>query len=275
LNLYVKNLDDDVTDAALEAMFSEFGIITSAAVMKSDNGVSRCFGFVCFENEADAEKALVGMRTKSIGKKPLFVARAQRREERRIQLENEFQTSMVQRMQYSQLFYPPTVPIPQPGMFYSPMYRRFPVPMQIRGGYQGGNVGTFNGQAKRGRGYYVQQSRVGGNNNGPSQNRQNTRPRVNQQRNHLPPATAAPIIPQSSQGKDLASILASETSLERQKNILGERLFPLIQKDHGEIAGKITGMLLEMDVSEILNLVESSNERQAKINEALEVLNSK
>jgi len=242
LNLYVKNLDDDVDDARLGEIFSEFGPITSSVVMKDERNVSRGFGFVCFENESNADKALNGMRSKSIGKKPLFVARAQRKEERRMLLENEFQTSMVQRMQYSQLFYPPAVPVPQPGMFYPPqMYqRRVQMPMR-NAGYTAQpaaqHLAAYTTQVKRGRGGYYAQSR-----GGPSQNRSGPRPtRVNQIRNHQPPVTPAPILPSSSQGRDLASVLASEPSSARQKNMLGERLFPLIQKDHPALAGKITG----------------------------------
>jgi len=36
-------------------------------------GISKGFGFVCFNNEADAEKALAGIRLKSIGKKNLYL----------------------------------------------------------------------------------------------------------------------------------------------------------------------------------------------------------
>eukprot|EP00298_Acanthocystis_sp_HF-20_P005361 c15556_g1_i1.p1 GENE.c15556_g1_i1~~c15556_g1_i1.p1 ORF type:complete len:582 (-),score=184.63 c15556_g1_i1:161-1906(-) len=275
LNLYVKNLDDDVDDERLREMFSEYGQITSVVVMRDPrNQVSRGFGFVCFATEADAEKALNGMRLKPVGKKPLFVARAQRKEERRILLENEFQTSMVQRMQYSQLFYPPAV-VAQPGMYYPQMYpRRMHQQMPIRAGAYPPQaaVAAYPAQLKpRGRGGYFPPTR-----GAMSQNRSsNTRNRVNQPRNHQPPVTPAPIVPQSSQqGRDLTSILAAETSPERQKNILGERLFPLVQKEHPQLAGKITGMLLEMDVSEILNLLDSPTERLAKIQEALDVLNA-
>ena len=39
----------------------------------------------------------------------------------------------------------------------------------------------------------------------------------------------------------------ASVSLAKQKQMLGERLFPLIQATHPDQAGKITGMLLEIN----------------------------
>ena len=68
-----------------------------------------------------------------------------------------------------------------------------------------------------------------------------------------------------------ASTLAAAPP-EQQKQLLGERLFPLIQNVEPALAGKITGMLLEMDNGELLNLLESPDALNAKIMEALSVL---
>jgi polyadenylate-binding protein len=68
-----------------------------------------------------------------------------------------------------------------------------------------------------------------------------------------------------------AAGLAAMTA-EQQKNTLGERLFARISETHPESAAKITGMLLEMEVSEQLNLLESPDMLAGKISEALEVL---
>lgn len=53
--------------------------------------------------------------------------------------------------------------------------------------------------------------------------------------------------------------------------MLGERLFPLIPAMHPTLAGKITGMLLEIDNSE-LHMLESPESLHSKVDEAVAVL---
>merc|ERR1719269_467860 len=60
-----------------------------------------------------------------------------------------------------------------------------------------------------------------------------------------------------------------------QKQMLGEKIFPLISRIHPEMAGKITGMMLEMDNSELLMLIESPDQLKGKVDEALRVLEGK
>ncbi|KAH8847649.1 Protein phosphatase PP2A regulatory subunit B [Pyricularia oryzae] len=57
----------------------------------------------------------------------------------------------------------------------------------------------------------------------------------------------------------------------QQKQILGEAIFPKIQAIHPELAGKITGMLLEMDNTELVALVENDGALRSKVDEALAV----
>merc|ERR1711966_430027 len=59
-----------------------------------------------------------------------------------------------------------------------------------------------------------------------------------------------------------------------QKQMLGEKIFPLISRMQPEMAGKITGMMLEMDNSELLILLESPEQLKHKVDEALRVLQS-
>jgi polyadenylate-binding protein len=72
--------------------------------------------------------------------------------------------------------------------------------------------------------------------------------------------------------QELSATMLANAAPEMQKQILGERLFPLVMKEQPQLAGKITGMLLEMDVSDILPLLDSPQDLNGKVLEALEVL---
>ena len=85
VNLYVKNLEDSVNDERLQKEFSAFGTITSAKVMTDDKNQSKGFGFVCFSTPEEATKAVTEMNNRIIVSKPLYVALAQRKEDREAQ----------------------------------------------------------------------------------------------------------------------------------------------------------------------------------------------
>jgi polyadenylate-binding protein len=57
----------------------------------------------------------------------------------------------------------------------------------------------------------------------------------------------------------------------QQKQMLGEALYPKIHEMQPELAGKITGMLLEMDNSELINLTSDESALRAKVDEAMSV----
>ncbi|RWW78729.1 hypothetical protein BHE74_00013040 [Ensete ventricosum] len=86
-NVYVKNIDDAVDNNALREHFSEFGNITSAKVMLDEKGRSKGFGFVCYSTPEEATKAVNSLRGSMFYGKPLYVAIAQRKEERQAQLQ--------------------------------------------------------------------------------------------------------------------------------------------------------------------------------------------
>ncbi|KAJ0752154.1 putative RNA recognition motif domain, BRCT domain, RNA-binding domain superfamily [Helianthus annuus] len=87
LNLYVKNLDDTVTDESLREYFAPFGTITSCKVMRDPNGTSKGSGFVAFSTSDEASRALMEINGKMIASKPLYIALAQRKEDRRARLQ--------------------------------------------------------------------------------------------------------------------------------------------------------------------------------------------
>ena len=72
----------------LRKKFTCFGKITSVKVMM-ENGRSKGFGFVCFSNAEEASRAITEMNGCILGAKPLYVALAQRREDRRAHLNSQ------------------------------------------------------------------------------------------------------------------------------------------------------------------------------------------
>merc|ERR1719331_3790768 len=100
VNLYIKNLDDAIDDEKLREAFTPFGNISSAKVMSDDKGNSKGFGFVCFASTEEATKAVSEMNGHLLGNKPLYVALAQRKDERKNILEQQHvQRSSGMRMQ--------------------------------------------------------------------------------------------------------------------------------------------------------------------------------
>jgi len=87
--LYVKNLDDMIDDEKLREEFAAHGTITSAKVM-NEEGRSKGFGFVCFSSPEEATKAVTEMNGRIIGTKPLYVALAQRKEDRKAHLASQY-----------------------------------------------------------------------------------------------------------------------------------------------------------------------------------------
>ncbi|KAK9172129.1 polyadenylate binding protein, types 1, 2, 3, 4 family protein [Cryptosporidium meleagridis] len=79
-----------------------------------------------------------------------------------------------------------------------------------------------------------------------------------------------PLIPQPDVPLTAATLAAASPSM--QKQLLGERLFPIIAQFQPELAGKITGMMLEMDNNELLELLSSDIEIKNKVDEAMVVL---
>jgi len=75
------------------------------------------------------------------------------------------------------------------------------------------------------------------------------------------------------QGQEpLTTSMLAEANPQEQKQMLGERLFPCIHGLYPDLAGKITGMLLEIDNSELLHMLEHQESLRAKVEEAVAVL---
>ena len=91
--IYVGNLPFSVDLAKLKELFSGYGKIEEAIVMANKyTGRSRGFGFVTFENEADAEKAIAEMNKKTIEGREISVKEARPLEKREEKSREESKT---------------------------------------------------------------------------------------------------------------------------------------------------------------------------------------
>ncbi|KAK9461809.1 uncharacterized protein V1516DRAFT_711260 [Lipomyces oligophaga] len=345
VNLFVKNLEDDVDDDRLREEFSAHGTITSAKVMRDEQGKSKGFGFVCYSSPDDATKAVTEMNQRMLNNKPLYVALAQRKDVRKSQLEQQIQARNQLRLQQqaaaagmpgqylpNALFYGPQAgqqafipPVPagrnvfsnggpqillqqggipprpgqgvpgqgqwaprgvpgpngQPLQMYGipPMYNGYipgqpPVPLpgqvtpqQIQ--QQGGPQQIPGVQGGRGpqRTNYPVSGQQGPRNGLSRTNRLHHQQRRDDEGAVLAAAPAA-VVPELTP----ASISAAPPELQRQ--MLGEALYPKIELVQPQIAGKITGMLLDLDTNSLLALLEDDEALQLRINEAVEVYNN-
>ncbi|NXM49103.1 PABP4 protein, partial [Gymnorhina tibicen] len=351
VNLYIKNLDDTIDDEKLRKEFSPFGSITSAKVMLED-GRSKGFGFVCFSSPEEATKAVTEMNGRIVGSKPLYVALAQRKEERKAHLTNQYMqriagmralpanTIINQFQPAAGGYFMPAVPQAQSRpTYYAPnqMTQMRPNPRWQQGGRPQGFQGMPNAMRQSGprpalrhlapanapasRGLPAAAQRVvspcrawlefrvktrhaslfarccrclslcSPSFAGVGTAAQNLAPRppvAAPAPRAVPPYKYASSVrsphpgvqplqaPQPAvhvQGQEplTASMLAAAPPQE-QKQMLGERLFPLIQAMHPSLAGKITGMLLEIDNSELLHMLESPESLRSKVEEAVAVL---
>lgn len=336
VNLYVKNLEDNVDDEKLRAEFAPFGTITSCKVMKDDRSTAKGFGFVCFSTPEEATRAVTEMNGRMMGTKPLYVALAQRKDVRKAQLEAQHAQRAKMRQATPAMgpaMYPPGAPMfypqpsgmaPQPGGFVYPqmiprtrwtgpqaqyqamspyvvnMAQRQQQPQRNRGPNNpqqstGGSKGGDSQRGDSGRGGVPNQNgRRGGSRNPgrpdgmPQQMNMQVPPMGAQpdlmvqpgmhpipMQQQVPPV-AMPADPVTNPNIPLTSQALSQYPLDQQRMIVGERLYPKIATAQPELAGKITGMLLDSAgyTDELLQLLDNQGLLDAKIGEALDVLKS-
>ncbi|GAW10121.1 polyadenylate binding protein [Lentinula edodes] len=397
-NLYIKNLDPEVTEEEFEKLFEPYGKVTSAIVQKDEEGKSRGFGFVNYESHEDAQKAVDALHdTEQHGRK-LFVSRAQKKAEREEELRKSYEQAKMEKLSKYQgvnlyiknleddvddeklraefepfgfgfvcfsspdeatkavaemnnkmigskplmqqaaaagipggylngpMYYPPGPGFPPQGrgmMGYGPGMMpprpRYPNNGQVAGlpipapyqqppqgygmpGYPGRggprppaprgppsptlqnavpprpnggappNGASPNG-APRAPGPQVQSRPTGAPAPPAGRSPQGLQPqgqpqgyKLNPQTRNAPGQAPVPEIPPFN-----TAVLANSSPME-QKQMLGEQIYMRIAGTQPELAGKITGMLLEMDNTELLQLLESQEAMNNKVQEALVVL---
>jgi len=284
-NLYVRNLSDAVTDEKLRVAFAAFGMIKSCRIMKDEAQRSRGFGFVCMESNEEATKALQMLNNNMFEGKPLYVALWQPREERRQFLQRQHLAKrggggMPGQMQMAGGRMPMQMggygQMPMGGMYNGnprfaarPMYNQRMLPRGFPNMYAQNMFG--NQMMARGpRGMPRGMPPRGMPGQMPGQQQRG----FNQQARNVPPMPQQQMPPQDGSAPLTAAALAG-ASPEQQKNMIGERLYPLVAATEPQLAGKVTGMLLDgMDTGELLHLLESPEDLQSKIREAMDVLDN-
>ncbi|XP_072385610.1 polyadenylate-binding protein 1-like [Diabrotica undecimpunctata] len=310
VNLYVKNLDDTIDDERLRKEFTPFGTITSAKVMLEE-GRSKGFGFVCFSSPEEATKAVTEMNGRIVGSKPLYVALAQRKEDRKAHLTSQYMQRMANMRMHqmgqfiqpgaSSGYFVPTIPAAQ--RFYGPAQMtqirastRWAAQTTVRQGAQGGTTvypgmqNTYRAATRPPNQSTTMRSNMSVPRQITGQQPQNTivPAAVNRTANFKytsnmrnPPqplgglqGAAAPVQQAVHiQGQEpLTATMLAAAPPQEQKQMLGERLFPLIQRMYPDMAGKITGMLLEIDNTELLHMLEQQESLKNKVEEAVAVL---
>ncbi|XP_047179957.1 polyadenylate-binding protein 8-like [Vigna umbellata] len=310
-NLYVKNLDDSISDDKLKELFSPFGTITSCKVMRDPNGVSRGSGFVAFSTPEEASRALSEMNGKMVVSKPLYVTLAQRKEDRRARLQAQFAQMRPVGMPPSVGPRVPMYPPGGPGIGQQIFYGQGPpaiIPSQPGFGYQQQLVPGMRPGAAPVPNFFVPMVQQGQQGQRPGgrravQQSQQPVPMMPQQMlprgrvYRYPPGRGMPDVPMPGVAGGMFSVpydvggmplrdaslsqqipigaLASalaNASPEQQRTMLGENLYPLVEQLEPDNAAKVTGMLLEMDQTEVLHLLESPEALKAKVAEAMDVL---
>ena len=82
-NIFVKNISKDVTPREFDEYFSKFGNIISAKIAEDEEGESMGYGFVLYENEENAKKAIAECHGKIWKNKKLFVCQFQKNRPRK------------------------------------------------------------------------------------------------------------------------------------------------------------------------------------------------
>ncbi|GAU13282.1 hypothetical protein TSUD_42360, partial [Trifolium subterraneum] len=236
------------------------------------------------------------MNGKFLGRKPLFVAVAQRKEERKAQLQAHFAEIVVPgglappaagiHVSYPEgqgtCVFIPRQPAGFAGGMQPGFAPNFVMPYQLQ---RQGQNGQRRGARRNGNLQHLHQNQMTHRNSNQGF-RYVAKNRNGRHSSGVPRGLAGPMLPMTSDGSgvtapidnqhpgstSLASALASATP-ENQRMMLSEHLYPLVDRlTANELTAKVTGMLLEMDLAEVINLIESPDDLKIKVSEALEIL---
>lgn len=93
------------------------GRLSFTVQVMMEHGRSKGFGFVCFSSPEEATKAVTEMNGRIVSTKPLYVALAQRKEERQAHLTNQYMQRMASVRAVPNPVINPYQPAPPSGYF--------------------------------------------------------------------------------------------------------------------------------------------------------------
>jgi len=77
MNIYVGNLDFNISEHDLESYFAEYGTVSSAKIITDKfNGRSKGFGFVEMNDQAEAQKAIEALNGATLANREMVVNEA-------------------------------------------------------------------------------------------------------------------------------------------------------------------------------------------------------
>jgi len=90
-NVYVKDLDPEMSDDDFKALFEAYGRVNSPLIKRNEKGLSTGFGFINFDRHEDAKASVDALNGKRIGNKTITCCRAMKRFERETKLKREWE----------------------------------------------------------------------------------------------------------------------------------------------------------------------------------------
>jgi polyadenylate-binding protein len=279
VNLYIKNIEDQIDEDCIKKEFEQYGEIESVKIMKNERNQSRGFGFVCFKTPEAAASAYntMSQRDKILPgcKKPLYVNYHEPKEIRAQRLQQRYNSNRK---------YGRGAGVPQPGYYGggnvpSTHYVQYPNMVPARAARWGPSTPP----------QFTQPMPPNMMVPGPGQKgmwQQRGDPNAGRGRGRMPPNQIPPNvqqggaqpIPNMAGMEDMNENFSLQTIAnlpqDRQKIVIGEKLFIKVREYEPELAQKITGMFVNSGwpVSEIFDLLQNENKLKEQIDDAVKLL---
>ncbi|KAL8234713.1 hypothetical protein R6Q59_020813 [Mikania micrantha] len=306
-NIFIKNLDRAIDQKALHDTFSTFGNILSCKIATDITGQSKGYGFVQYDSEESAQQAIEKLNGMLLNDKQVYVGPFLRKQERDLAVDKtKFTNVFVKNLSESTTDDDLTKAFSEYGTITSAVVMRDADGKSKCFGFvnyentvdAANAVEGLNGQKFDEKEWYVGKAQK------KNEREQELKQKFDQTMREVVDKsqglnlyikniddtvsddslkelfspfgtiTSCKVMRDPNGASKGSGFVAFLTSEEASRAMLGENLYPLVEQLEAESAAKVTGMLLEMDQTEVLHLLESPEALKAKVAEAMEVLKS-